>query len=255
LKFCNASRRYAADRENAMKTQDIEYHVGGARYLGMLAVDEAKSGRRPGVLVAHEGGGLTDHAKNVARRLAEAGYVAYALDYYGDGKPLADLSQAMPRIGAFMQNPQGIRDIAAEALKVLVGQPQTDAGRLAGIGYCFGGTTVLELARSGAEVKATVGFHSGLGTARPADAKGIKGKVLVQIGADDPIIPPEQRLAFEKEMTEGGVDWRMILYGGTGHSFTNPDVGALGRAGFEYHAASDQRSWRAMLDFFDETLG
>ena len=116
-----------------MKTQDIEYRVGGVRYLGMLAVDEARSGKRPGVLVAHEGGGLTDHAKGAARRLAQAGYVAYALDYYGDGKPLTDFAEVMPRIGAFMEKPQGIRDIAVEALGVLEGQRETDGSKLAGI--------------------------------------------------------------------------------------------------------------------------
>ena len=176
------------------------------------------------------------------------------MDYYGDGQPLADLSQAMPRIMAFMAEPSGIRARATAALAVLASQPETDPGRLAAIGYCFGGTTVLELARSGADVKAVVGFHSGLSTARPQDAKDIKAKVLTCIGADDPIIPPDQRQAFEKEMTDGGVDWRMNLYGGAGHSFTNPDVGALGRPGFEYHAETDRRSWRAMLDLFGETL-
>lgn len=237
-----------------MKTVDIEYHADGARLVGYLAVDESKSGRRPGVLVAPEGGGLVDLTKSIARRLAEAGYAAFAMDYYGDGKPLSDLNEAMPRIMAFMADPSGIRARAAAALAVLAEQPQTDPGRLAAIGYCFGGTTVLELARSGADLKAVVGFHSGLGTARPQDAKQIRAKVLTCIGALDPIIPPEQRLAFEKEMTDGDVDWRMNLYGGAGHSFTNPDVGALGRAGFEYHAETDRRSWRAMLDLFDETL-
>jgi len=237
-----------------MKTEDIEYHADGARLVGYLAVDETKAGRRPGVLVAPEGGGLVDLTKSIARRLAEAGYVAFAMDYYGDGQPLADLSQAMPRIMAFMAEPSGIRARATAALAVLASQPETDPGRLAAIGYCFGGTTVLELARSGADVKAVVGFHSGLSTARPQDAKDIKAKVLTCIGADDPIIPPDQRQAFEKEMTDGGVDWRMNLYGGAGHSFTNPDVGALGRPGFEYHAETDRRSWRAMLDLFGETL-
>src|ERR1700675_4606433 len=126
-----------------MKTQDIEYTVGGVTYVGMLAVDDAKAGKRPGVLVAHEGGGLSDHAKNIAKRLAAAGYVAYALDYYGGGKALADLGQAMPRIMAFMAEPQGIRDIATAALKVLAAQPEADGSKLAGVGYCFGGTTVL----------------------------------------------------------------------------------------------------------------
>lgn len=237
-----------------MKIQDIEYHVGGTRYLGMLAVDDAKAGKRPGVLVAHEGGGLSDHAKTIAKRLAEAGYVAYALDYYGDGKALTDLNQAMPRIMAFMADPTGIRDIATAALKVLTDQAECDASKLAGIGYCFGGTTVLELARSGADIKATVGFHSGLGTARPGDAKAIKGKVLVQIGADDPIIPPEQRADFEKEMKAAGVDWRLQLYGGAGHSFTNPAADSRGMKGFFYHEATDRRSWNAMIELFNETL-
>jgi dienelactone hydrolase len=237
-----------------VKTADIEYHADGARLVGYLAVDDSKPEPRPGVLVAPEGGGLVDLTKSIARRLAEAGYVAFAMDYYGDGKPLPDLNEVMPRIMAFMADPSGIRARAAAALAVLAAQPQTDPERLAAIGYCFGGTTVLELARSGADVKAVVGFHSGLGTARPQDARQIRGKVLTCIGALDPIIPPDQRQAFEKEMTDGGVDWRMNLYGGAGHSFTNPDVGALGRPGFEYHAETDRRSWRAMLDLFDETL-
>jgi dienelactone hydrolase len=237
-----------------VKTEDIEYHADGARLVGYLAVDDSKPGRRPGVLVAPEGGGLVDLTKSIARRLAEAGYAAFAMDYYGDGKPLSDLNEAMPRIMAFMADPSGIRARATAALAVLAGQPQTDPARLAATGYCFGGTTVLELARSGADLKAVVGFHSGLATARPQDASQIRAKVLTCIGALDPIIPPDQRLAFEKEMTDGGVDWRMNLYGEAGHSFTNPDVGALGRPGFEYHAETDRRSWRAMLDLFDETL-
>jgi dienelactone hydrolase len=238
-----------------MRTEDIEYHADGARLVGYLAVDDGKSGKRPGVLVAPEGGGLVDLTKSIARRLAEAGYAAFAMDYYGDGKPLADMNEVMPKIMAFMAEPATIRARAAEALAVLARQPECDAGKLAAIGYCFGGTTVLELARNGADLKAVVGFHSGLGTTRPQDAKDIKAKVLTCIGYHDPIIPADQRLAFEKEMTEGGVDWRMNVYGGAGHSFTNPGVGALGRPGFEYHADTDRRSWAAMIDLFDEALG
>ena len=237
-----------------MRTEDIEYQADGARLVGYLAVDDSRPGKRPGVLVAPEGGGLVDLTKAIARRLAEAGYAAFAMDYYGDGKPLADMNDVMPRITAFMADPTTIRARAAEALAVLARQPECEANKLAAIGYCFGGTTVLELARSGAELKAVVGFHSGL-TTRPQDAKAIKAKVLTCIGSLDPIIPADQRLAFEKEMTEGGVDWRMNVYGGAGHSFTNPDVGRLGRPGFEYHAETDRRSWAAMLDLFDETLG
>lgn len=238
-----------------MRTEDIEYHADGARLVGFLAVDDSRTGPRPGVLVAPEGGGLVDLTRSIARRLADAGYAAFAMDYYGDGKPLADRNEVMPRINAFMAEPRTIRERAAAALAVLAGQPECDPMRLAATGYCFGGTTVLELARSGADLKAVVGFHSGLGTTRPQDAKAIKARILVCIGANDPIIPAEQRLAFEKEMTEGGVDWRMNLYGGAGHSFTNPNVGALGMPGFDYHEPTDRRSWATMLDLFDETLG
>jgi len=233
--------------------RDIEYSVAAKRFIGYFAAQEGGV-RRPGVLMAPEGGGLVDHTRSLARRLAEAGYAVFAMDYYGDGKPLADMSQVMARLGPWMVDPTGIREIATTALKVLGDQPETDGSRLAAIGYCFGGTTALELGRSGADLEAIVGFHSGLATARPADASAIKAKVLVCIGADDPIIPPTQRQDFETEMTAAGVDWRMNLYGGAGHSFTNPDVGALGRPGFAYDAATDRRSWTAMLDLFAETF-
>jgi dienelactone hydrolase len=238
-----------------MKTQDIEYHADGQRMVGYLAVDDSHAGKRPGVLVAHEGGGLDDHAKTSARRLAEAGYVAFALDYYGDGKPLSDMSQMMQRIGAWIADPTGIRARAHAALEVLTRQPETDAARLAAIGYCFGGTTVLEMARAGEPLLAVVGFHSGMATSRPAQAGRVKAKVLVQIGAADPLCPPAQRDAFEKEMTEAKVDWRMTLFGGVVHSFTNPDAGRLGRADLAYDKSADERSWRAMLDLFDEVFG
>lgn len=237
-----------------MKTQDIPYSVGGANYVGYLAVDDGRAGKRPGILISHEGGGLTDLAKSFARRLADLGYVAFCLDYHGDQRP-ADFSLVMARLGKLMSETPGIREIAGAALDILKSQPQTDTGRLAAIGYCFGGTTSLELARSGADLKAVVGFHSGLATNRPAQPGSIKGKVLVQIGVLDPIIPPEQRIAFEQEMEAAGADWRMIVYGGAGHSFTNPDVGQLGRPGFDYHKPTDERSWRAMLDLFDEVFG
>ncbi len=126
---------------------------------------------------------------------------------------------------------------------------------MAAIGYCFGGTMALELARGGEDLKAVVGFHSGLQTSRPDDAKHIKGRVLVCIGSEDPLIPPDQRAAFEQEMRDAGVDWRMNLYGGAAHSFTNPRASEAGMAGIEFHAPTDVRSWTAMRDLFDEALG
>ncbi|HZZ32735.1 MAG TPA: dienelactone hydrolase family protein [Phenylobacterium sp.] len=238
-----------------MRVEDIEYHADGARLVGYLAVDETRTGKRPGVLIAPEGGGLVDLTKAIARRLAELGYVAFAMDYYGDGKPLADRNEVMPRINAFMAEPLTIRARAAAALAVLARQPECDPGRLAATGYCFGGTTVLELARSGADLKAVVGFHSGLGTTRPAEPRAVRAKILTCIGARDPIIPAEQRQAFEAEMTAASVDWQMNVYGEAGHSFTNPNSGNLGMPGFAYHAETDRRSWAAMRDLFDETLG
>jgi dienelactone hydrolase len=237
-----------------MKTLDIEYHADGARLVGYLAIDDATVGKRPGVLVAHEGFGLNDHAKGIARRLAEAGYVAFALDYHGDGKPLTDMALAMTRLRGWMADPTGSLARARAGLAILVGQKETDTARLAGIGYCFGGTMMLDMARAGEDLKVVVGFHSGLATARPAAPGRVKSKVLVQIGAEDPVIPPEQRLAFEKEMTAAGADWRMVLYSGAGHSFTNPSANLFGRPGFGYHEPSDRRSWRAMLDALDEVF-
>ena len=237
-----------------MKTQDIEYHADGARLVGYLAVDDSKSGKRPGIIVAHEGGGLTDHAKDAARRLAEAGYIAFALDYYGDGKPLTDMGDVMKRLGVWFADPTGIRVRAHAALEVLMAQPETDTSRMAATGYCFGGTTALEMARAGEPILAAVGFHSGLATGKPAQAGVVKAKVLAQIGAADPMVGAEQRAAFEKEMTEAGVDWRMTLFGGVVHSFTNPDAGTLGRPELAYNKDADERSWRAMLDLFDEVF-
>lgn len=237
-----------------MHTQDIEYSADGVRMIGQYVVDDSKLGRRAGVLVCHEGPGLTEHTKKIAARLAGLGYAAFAMDYHGDGKPLADRTQTMARLAPWMADPTGIRTRALAALDVLKSQKEVDPAKLAAIGYCFGGTTALEIGRSGADVKAIVGFHSGLATARPQDAKNIKGKVLVCIGADDPIIPPAQRAAFENEMMAAGIDWRLQLYGGAGHSFTNPAADSRGMKGFFFHEATDRRSWNAMIELFNETL-
>ena len=209
---------------------------------------------RPAILVAHEGPGLSDHAKGRARRLAGLGYVAFALDYHGDGVPLPR-EQMMERLGPLMSDPERTRVLARAGLAQLLAQPTADPARVGAIGFCFGGTMVLELARGGAEVKATVGFHSGLQTARPGDAHQITGSVLVCIGADDPMIPPAQRQAFEDEMRAGEVDWRMNVYGGAVHSFTNVDASGFGMPGIGYHEPTDRRSWAAMLDLFDEQFG
>lgn len=162
----------------------------------------------------------------------------------------------MGKLGALRSDLDRTRALGLAGLGVLMSQAEADASRLAAIGYCFGGTMALELGRGGTDLKAIVGFHSGLATTRPEDAAKITGSVLVNIGADDPVIPPEQRAEFEAEMRAGGVDWQMILFGGVVHSFTNPEVDALAMPEFiAYNAAADQRSWHAMCDLFDAQFG
>jgi dienelactone hydrolase len=237
-----------------MRIEDIEYTVGATRMLGHLAIDDERPGSRPGVLVCHEGPGLDEHAKGRAERLAGLGYAAFALDYHGDGKPLGR-EDMMGRLGELMGDPDRIRELARAGLAILLAQNEVDPTRVAAIGYCFGGTMALELARSGAEIAVVVGFHSGLGTQRPAQPGEVDAGILVCIGADDPMVPAEQRAAFEEEMRAAEVDWRMNLYGGAVHSFTNPNAELSGFPGVAYHQPTDERSWRAMLDFFDERLG
>jgi dienelactone hydrolase len=236
-----------------MTLQAIAYEADGVKMIGQLAVG-AGGGKRPGVLVAHESPGVTQHVTRIAERLAELGYVALALDYQGGGVPVTDRAEMMRRFQAFMADPSHIRARMGAALEALAGHAAVDTGRMACIGYCYGGTAALELARSGADLKAVVGFHCGLTTVRPQDAADIKGKVLVCIGADDPVVPADQRAAFEQEMTAAKVDWRLNLYGGAAHSFTNPEADTWGMPGFAYDAGADRRSWSAMLDLFAETL-
>lgn len=238
-----------------MHTESISYDVAGTQYIGYLAFDPARTGKRPGVLVCHEGYGLHDEVKVRCRRLAELGYVAFAADYIGGGTVLSEMADMMARLQALRTDLDHTRVLARAALDVLLARPEVDPARVAATGYCFGGTFALELARSGAPLGCVVGFHSGLATTRPEDAHNITGKILVCIGADDPMIPPGQRLAFEEEMRAAKVDWRMNVYGNAVHSFANPDAGRWASPASQYHRATDQRSWRAMQDVFVETFG
>ncbi|MBL7488765.1 dienelactone hydrolase family protein [Frankia sp. AgB1.9] len=236
-----------------MRTVDVEYTYDDLLLIGELSVDDDRPGPRPAVLVCHEGDGMSEHSRNKARRLAELGYVAFALDYHGGGRKLAgdEAGKAFARLSA---DPDRVRALGQAGLDILLAHEQTDPARVAAIGFCFGGTMALELARGGADLKAVVGFHSGLSTSRPQDATNITGRILVCIGTEDPIIPPEQRLAFEQEMRDGGVDWRMNLYGGAAHSFTNPAADGSRMPAIKYDQRADERSWRAMTDLFDEVF-
>ena len=220
---------------------------------GLLAYDETIAGKRPGILVFHEAWGLGDHAMERARMLAKLGYVALAADMYGDRRQASDLPAAMELIGELRTDPTKLRARAGAAVATLKAQPNVDASKLAAIGFCFGGTTVLELARGSADLKGVVSFHGGLQTAAPAEPGAVTPKVLVCTGADDPMIPPAQVVDFESEMRGAGADWQVIAYGGTVHSFTNPDAGKTVQLdGVAYNAQTDRRSWAAMRTFFDE---
>ena len=238
-----------------MHSELLTYQADGLTLQSRLFVPPG-GGRRPGVLVFPEAFGLGEHAIGRAERLAGMGYVALASDLHGDGLLVDGLEEAIGMLQPLFADPSRTRARAGAGLAALAARPEVDAGRIAAIGFCFGGTMALELARSGAEIKAVVGFHSGLGTAAPkSDAKAIKAKVLVCIGADDPFIPPEQRAGFEAEMRDGGVDWQMHLYGGTVHSFTNPEAAKRNKPeAIRYSAEADARSWASMEGLFRETL-
>jgi dienelactone hydrolase len=234
-----------------VRAEDIEYTLDGQRYLGHMAVPDGDDAR-PGVLVCHEGFGLDIHAKGRAERLAdELGVVAFALDYYGDGKPIPP-DQLMDRMGPLAADPERIRRVGRAGLEVLLAQPRVDRSRVAAIGYCFGGTMSLELARGGEALAAVVGFHSGLSTGKPAAPGTVRARVLVCIGADDSLIPAEQRAAFETEMREAGCDWQLHLYGGAAHSFTNPAADGSVMPDLRYNQPADERSWQEMLNLFQE---
>jgi dienelactone hydrolase len=234
-----------------MELQELEVQVAGRTFRGALA--DGSGGRRvPGVLVAHEGGGLSAHERERAVWLAELGTVAFALDYFG--LPKWELEEAKAIVRALRADPARIREHGNAALRVLATHAHVDPSRLAALGFCFGGRLVLELARGGAPLACTIGFHAELVTATPADARSICGKVLVCLGADDPIVDEAQRAAFRAEMSTAGVDWQMHLYGGAGHSFTNRHIDAHRYPGFAYHREADQRSWAAARALLEEVF-
>jgi dienelactone hydrolase len=239
----------------ALKTQVVEYKQGNTVLEGYLAYDDAVTTRRPGVMVVHEWTGVGDYVKKRTEQLAQMGYVAFAADIYGKGIRPTNPKEAGAQAGIYRSNRQLMRDRAQAGLAVLQNHPRVEANRIAAIGYCFGGGVVLELARSGAPVAGVVSFHGNLDTPNPADAKNIKGKVLVLHGAIDPLVPPSQVAAFEKEMNEANVDWQLISYGGAVHSFTIPGVGNDKSKGVAYDAVADRRSFAAMKQFFDEIFG
>jgi dienelactone hydrolase len=238
-----------------MQTNDVDYRDETVNLRGYLAFDDKVSAPRPGVVVFHEGLGLGDFAMARARMLAELGYVAFAADMFGDRRQARNLQEVATLVGDLRNQPQTLRARGRAALATLAALPQVDATRLAAIGFCFGGTVVLELARDGADLRAVVSFHGVLTTRMPAAAGKVKASVLVLTGADDPLAPPEQVRVFEDEMRAAEVrDWQVISYGNTLHGFTNPAAdGSMLRTAL-YSAQADRRSWASMRSLLDEVF-
>lgn len=236
-----------------IRTQEVEYRHGDTVLQGYLAYDDYYTGRRPGVLVVHEWWGLNDYARMRTEKLAELGYVAFAADIYGKGKRADDARAAGHLAGVYLKDRELLRARALAGVDVLRRHELVDPGSLGAIGFCFGGTTVLELARGGADLRGVVSFHGGLKTPTPAQAGAIRSRILVLHGAEDPFVPQEDVLAFQEEMRASGADWQMLLLGGALHSFSNPEADG-GLEGALYNEKAARRSWEAMEVFFRDTL-
>jgi len=232
----------------AIVERPLEYKSGELVCEGWQAYDDAVTGPRPGVLVIHQWTGVSDHEKEAARRLAALGYNVLVADIYGKGvrpQPPAAGKEA----GKYKADRALLRTRVNAGLDVLARDERTDASKLAATGYCFGGTTVIELARSGAQVKGVISFHGGLDSPTPADGKNIKAKVLALHGADDPFVPAKDIAAFTAEMKAHDVDWKLVSYPGAVHSFTHKAAGADNSKGAAYNADADRDSWYQMEQF------
>ena len=237
-----------------VKTEVVEYKQGDVVLQGYLSYDESITGKRPAVLVVHDWMGVSDDTKMRAEMLAGLGYVALTADIYGKGVRPKNAQEAQAEAGKYYKDRALWRARAKAGLDFLASRPEADPDRLAVMGYCFGGGTALELARSGAPVKGVVTFHGSLSSATPEEAKNIKGKVLVLHGADDPYVKQADVTAFMDEMRKGGVDWELVQYSGAVHAFTIKGAGTDNSKGAAYNAEADRRSWQAMKDFFNEVF-
>ena len=236
-------------------TKEIDYQQGDTTMKGMLAYDDAIEGKRPGVLIVHEWWGHNKHARDKARKLAEAGYVGFAIDMYGDGQTADHPDDASKFASAVAGNMPLAKARFEAAMNALKAQANVEADKLAAMGYCFGGGVVLHMARMGVELKGVSSFHGSIATRHPAKKGDIKTRVRVFNGAADPFVKAEEITALKKEMDNAGVDFEFVNYPGVKHSFTNPAADETGKKfnlPLEYNADADKDSWQKNLDFFKE---
>jgi len=238
-----------------IKSKTVDYSLNGVAMEGYVAYDDAKKGRRPGILIVHDWMGQGKFGKDKADELAKEGYVAFAVDIYGKGVRPKTTDEAGKVATKFKDDRNLLRARVRAGLDQLIAMTEVDPKRIVVMGYCFGGTTALELARSGAPLAGTVSFHGGLGSPTPADAKKIQGRVLVLHGADDPFVPPAEVEAFKDEMKKANVKMEFVAYPGSVHSFTNPAAGSDNSKGAAYNAEADKSSWAAFHKFLHEVVG
>lgn len=244
--YCGAA--YAA------KVETVSYQDGSVTLEGTLAYPEEAKASLPGILLFHEWWGKNDYAVSRAKQFADLGYVVLAADVYGKGV-LANKAEDAKKLSApFYEDRKLLRSRASKAFSVLISSEKVDPNRIAAIGYCFGGTTALELGRSGAALKGLVVFHGGLGTTEAADNKSIKAPVLVLNGADDPFIPVKEREEFKASLKQFGIPLTWVDYPGAVHAFTNPKVDSYKLDGAKYNKAADEKSWLAAKKFLTESL-
>lgn len=245
----------AATASGEVKTKTIDYRDDGTALQGMIAWDDAAQGKRPGILVVHEWWGHNEHARHQATRLAEAGYVGFALDLFGKGKVTTHPKEAGAFYEAAMTNHAQTAARFNAALEQLKKDPHVDPTKIAVIGYCMGGTIALDMARAGGDYDAVIAVHAALATKTPAKKGAVKARILVLNGAADPMVPPVQVESFEKEMKEAGAQATVVLYPGVKHAFTNPDAGKAGLPALEYNGDADKQAWAAIVKTLKEVFG
>lgn len=243
-----------AGAEAEVRTRTVTYRDGSTTLQGYLAWDDSVTGRRPAVMVVHEWWGLNDYAKRRARMLAALGYAAFAVDMYGDAKVTEHAKEASTWAKQITENIAGWRRRALAGLHVLRQQSMVDPQRLAAIGYCFGGATVMELAYTGADLRGVVSFHGSLPIPSENEARQIRASVLAANGAADAFVPQARVARFQQALEQAGVDWHMVICGGAHHAFTNPSADRYGIENIRYNRKADERSWRHMEQFLEEVF-